>query len=356
MIDKKKLKQEIIKSSYICMNKTSHAFLYSDGTIKCSNSNIPPVTNLNVKLIKDVTEHLNYINTNDELVEIFFNMINKTNYSKKQEKEMQYQYPILSSKIICNTLNIKVMPIDKDYEYFKRISNDSKQSYAYTCISKWFKSKIIYDFDKDFLDDIINSNELKNFNQDIFFKMPYNNFYCIGRVKNSQIEGFIINFDKNSNSLIFVVYNNVKNSDTVTSEAYYFPNVDYSKPLSTLPTFLHNCLKQVLYLCTYNPEIIVSNSNKKESIHKSLNTKNFTSYDVGYKLGNTLRQYKKIKLEHESSKNKSKKKMPHYRRGHFHKYWIGHKDSQEQIIKWVESVIVNKDLEINDNPIVHKVK
>lgn len=88
---------------------------------------------------------------------------------------------------------------------------------------------------------------------------------------------------------------------------------------------------------------------------KSSKEKPIKQVNVGYNIGRTLRKSRAI-YEYDRKESTGKHTRPHVRRGHFHSYWVGHKDSSDRrlVVKWIAPIFVGgKD---QDDVTVTKVK
>lgn len=103
---------------------------------------------------------------------------------------------------------------------------------------------------------------------------------------------------------------------------------------------------------------------KKQSISPSQVPKDafreLRKWDVGFRVGNTIRKYKsehKEDILHTERTGSHASKRPHTRRGHYHHYWIGsdRDNSRKIILKWVAPMFIGGS---SDDTIVteHKVK
>lgn len=130
-------------------------------------------------------------------------------------------------------------------------------------------------------------------------------------------------------------------------------------------------LQSLLYLCSYEPDIresMVSKQRYRNAKSKAKKNKNGNSplpereYKVGERFGEAFRKWTKGCLGQSSgSTGTGSKKRPHLRRAHWHRYWIGKRDSEERelIIRWVSECFCgfNEDeTEIKLDVVSHNVK
>ena len=127
---------------------------------------------------------------------------------------------------------------------------------------------------------------------------------------------------------------------------------------------IKRCIKKVvsliIYLCSDNKEIrYIEHKNSYEKNHsKYQKKKGITTYDVGYDLGNTIKQTKVVYVNpYQTHKEKGvgSPKRPHARCGHFHHFWVGSikENNRKLIVKFVAPTFVNGG---NQKAIVHNVK
>ncbi len=134
-------------------------------------------------------------------------------------------------------------------------------------------------------------------------------------------------------------------------------------------------LQLVLYLCAENIDVSVKPVHPQKKVKRNgviEATKAPKMWNVGQRIGNTIRKYRNAEvLKHEKEEIKEKTEQeekedvierrtsprPHIRRGHWATYWTGSRSGkQTPIIKWLPPtpVGVNKD---DDSPVViHRVE
>jgi hypothetical protein len=117
---------------------------------------------------------------------------------------------------------------------------------------------------------------------------------------------------------------------------------------------LPKMMQLVFYICADNKEIIKNDEQSKifdKPKNKQFIKDKFTEvqiWDCGNKI--SIRTFS-IRNNHDSSTEAQiekefvtgKSKAPHSRRGHWHHYWVGKKDSEERrlILKWIAPTFVN---------------
>lgn len=119
-----------------------------------------------------------------------------------------------------------------------------------------------------------------------------------------------------------------------------------------------------LYLCSEEPDITgaMSAMNKKRVLRRQL-PYGPTICTVGYRVGAAFR---KAKAEYEAAiadtstdgtLSSGGNRIPHYRRAHWHTYWVGARGSEERrrILKWLSPVAVNVKLGVEVPAVSHPV-
>ena len=92
--------------------------------------------------------------------------------------------------------------------------------------------------------------------------------------------------------------------------------------------------------------------NEKKAIKRQLEKTKTKVIDVGYHIGKLI----KTARESEGSSGKGGKKRPHFRRAHWHHYWIGKRDGERTLIlKWVMATAIHAD-QIDEKPTVMMVE
>ena len=133
---------------------------------------------------------------------------------------------------------------------------------------------------------------------------------------------------------------------------------DYESQLSAI------LIQFVLFICAENsdreenPEQKKITRRTKESEEKPKDVyREIRKWDVGYRIGTTIRKVnaQNSNTEKENDEltkrnyNTGSKKSPHSRRGHWHHYWIGKRDSGDRklILKWIAPMFINGDEDDN---------
>lgn len=111
--------------------------------------------------------------------------------------------------------------------------------------------------------------------------------------------------------------------------------VDYAKLQTAV------IMQSILYLCSYEPDIRetdVSKARKRQAKKSKSSVKPETEYEVGIRFGAAFRKWTAGKLGSDAEHTGTgSKKRPHVRRAHWHRFWVGKRDSDDRklIIKWI---------------------
>lgn len=117
------------------------------------------------------------------------------------------------------------------------------------------------------------------------------------------------------------------------------------------------CLQMLLYLLSFNRDEEEDALQKQENKKMRRRNKNWRSinraeaievYKIGARVGAELRR---AKAESGESTGHTGAKVPtHFRRGHWHHYWVGKLNSPERrlILKWLSPMLINKPKDGSD--------
>ena len=81
--------------------------------------------------------------------------------------------------------------------------------------------------------------------------------------------------------------------------------------------------------------------------------KDIKQYEVGYRL--VIERRKQDKNSLKGSGGKGSKKSPHFRKGHWHHWWVGSGEKRHLELRWQEGILVNGGPSDNSLVSVHKV-
>jgi hypothetical protein len=259
-------------------------------------------------------------------------------------------------------------------------------------LATWRLSKGIYQFDKDLLNALI-STPLHNMPVEIFYRIPewciYIQYKTHLDLINQDIEGFFFSleydvnnkstelrfvFDTGSDLMPFVLH--LKNTlhesikDAFDLSNKYLAKAPSLQGINPIPDeaaeivapYVTPLISLVLYLCSENHETVLDNKLISENNRFVQPTKTKRGlrffavekpsfYEIGYRVGKTLRQY-----DYDKPSSESHKTRPHIRRAHWHTYLTG-KRTEVQIpsIKWLPPIFVNTGEEALI-PTIHTVR
>lgn len=282
-----------------------------------------------------------------------------------------------------NLIDIKYN--DDCYNFLNRITqNFEDSSYVntiysvlqrYISIIEWEKTKQVYVFDKDLVSELTRTNTDVILPKNVFDFLPSNSL-CLDissnmdlcnkyncdlilvnihkvKLKNNQ-EFYTIHFtiyekEKFRHSIVLTIENCLdENSRSITDILKANGNITIKDTVVYKDeiTFQNILVIQLLiYLSSIEPDIketIESKANKasyknKKSKKKKIN-KPIRTFTVGERFGEAYRTWIKSKSNQNYSINSSVEKhvKPHFRRAHWHRYWIGKKNSDERrlVLKW----------------------
>lgn len=132
-----------------------------------------------------------------------------------------------------------------------------------------------------------------------------------------------------------------------------------------LPTLLNAAVNLLLYICSVNNDVQENPEQKK--IYKAPSACSISKdklsevrkWDVGYRIGRIIRDSKNESdpKPHGTHTNSSTKR-PHSRRGHFHHYWVGKRESEERklIVKWVAPMFINAKITEEMPAVITKIE
>lgn len=298
--------------------------------------------------------------------------------------------------------NKNMLSIDECNDISARLSKFTD----YLCsIYKWKRWKKIYMFNTDLMANLINQSDRTDpksliIPKDFLLNIPYETFFINANgffddmleeneiVKNInssdmiiKINGFFVRIDteKETKRKILVfnipmyicdksynlkIFNSMNHEIILDGESIQdciqlsiddkgFINTVTSKNNYTKLTM--RCLTLLLYILAANSDITDGSINtyKPKKKNKSIIDafSEIQQFNVGYRVGAALKQHG---MQHnlQSYGNNGKKKIPHTRRGHWHHYWVGprNSDHRELIVHWIPPIAVNSNW-IDENPV-----
>lgn len=132
--------------------------------------------------------------------------------------------------------------------------------------------------------------------------------------------------------------------------AAQFPEAEYSDEYEI--SSLKLMIQMLLYLNASNADFSERDSVSARKERKKLEQKSRVKVtDVGYHVGRLLREKKSATFTGTGNR-----KRAHFRRAHWHHYWVGKRGNErKQILRWVNVMLIHPE-EIDDKPTVMHVK
>lgn len=254
----------------------------------------------------------------------------------------------------------------------------------------WRLHKQIYTFDKD-MEEMLLSQEMEDLviPIDILSNLPYRCIYIKVNTLKS-IDGFFVHFESDADSgdleLRFLVVNDnlppapfiihlkegytikdgIEETIRVSQKKAEENNITYTQQdknefIEEAKSVTCQLIQLVLYICAENKEI-EENPEQKKITKKPTNKKyikdrfrEVQKWDLGTKTGMVIRNFNKRTNVNYNFKNnnenyilkESSMKRPHSRRGHWHHFWTGKKETEERklVLKWVAPTFIHKEIE-----------
>lgn len=265
--------------------------------------------------------------------------------------------------------------------------------YQYSAqVERFRRSKQILTFDKDFIAELMKTDDKFTIRYNVFATLPYNNFYIdlsdakelcaelgidgvltqLQSVRTLDTEFWLLNcvFYQNGHSMT-VVTQVLPNSEDDT-ELSVREIIDCISISTDIDDDVHADYKRIfpmlinvlMYLCSYEPDIhetMVSKRQRADAKKAKKNKKDYPeqTFKVGERFGASFRKWTVGKLGAEHVKSDGTKKVkPHIRRAHWHRYWYGPRNSpnRELRIRWVHECECNFDKDTEIEAVKHKVK
>lgn len=306
----------------------------------------------------------------DEVADCNIRLINKCGEIINADKLV----PIIADDYTAQALQ-KGLTIEQTESMVKEqllSSQSMSQMSSLTALNNWYwGGRQVYRFDEE-LTALLCSQTKDDISIDksALSLLPINHFYI--SLENETTHGFFVSISDN------VLYISDMQNDHTESYALTIPSeitllseiienanklmgitvskkqtVELSKKISMYMQF-------IVYLSAVNAEITpITNG---AVVARQAGQKQFIRHDkteisdVGYRLGNAIRESRKEKpnIQYIGEHSHGSPKSPHIRRSHFHSYWTGSGDDKELIVKWVNTIFVHGN---NTNvSTVHDVK
>lgn len=253
-------------------------------------------------------------------------------------------------------------------------------------VGTWRLGKGIYRFDKDLYEELISTRISDNLPVEIFFRLPE---YCIYietpgvTHRNTEIHGFfaLLNDDRMGGCpTLRLVYDGglgkaypvelkiPKDGDFKTEfEKIYFNEKNIAAALAkgtgtTKENILYDMrllrelaiktLPLLLYLCSDEPDYgdktppVYAMPKKVKTGLKWFSATGIKNWDIGVRIGATIRKYRQQAAERESFETGRGRApvRPHMRNAHWHGFWTGKRSEplkRKYILHWIPSISVN---------------
>ena len=258
-------------------------------------------------------------------------------------------------------------------------------------VAEWRRHKTIFDFDKSLIKLLREADSLDNeIPCEALMGLPYNGVYMrlpskmmsVPRLKTLHvdiketmyIDGVFFYIDRVYAAFVIVFDNARALSLGFTldkTQSLRESMNEMLRPNDDTLDFSNLALQMVLYLCSANADVEENAEQKEiydrahpETASKAEETpaeektadmrpdtfRELRRWDVGYRYGSAIRKAKRSvpkAPQEETTKREGShaRKRTHARRGHYHHFWTGAKDSPDRklILKWVSPVIINAD-------------
>ena len=261
---------------------------------------------------------------------------------------------------------------------------------AISAVAPWRLSKQVYRIDPDLGKLLIEQNDTSVPNK-ILLSLPFPSIYVdvsacsIAPVELPNLHGFFVHLEKDANTgqeelrILLVskdgkemfgipVYidagtiaesqKRVKETMKKNEGRFGLPSVSFLD-LSLQEDLITKLLQIILYLCSDNAEVVqrerktASSSGQQPQKPQQGNVKDryqdLRQWDVGIRVGNAIRRTR-VKYDSRTAEMGSEhhaSPRPHMRRGHWHHFWTGKRDEEENrklILRWIPPTIVNAGL------------
>lgn len=280
-------------------------------------------------------------------------------------REMEFNYP-RGLELYENRLRNKSddeLPFDIASDISLHFFPDNRQQEAaevcallLTVIGEWRKSKQVYSFSKE-LTDMICDTEEALLDSNIFEYLPYPCFYL--EVKDiSNIHGVFVKYlcDAANHHIIFLMvcndgtfcYNifDLEGSSTFyTMTKKYADEFEEAEYRDSLKKCILFAFQASVYLCAKNCDV-AENPNQRK-IYRPNNTikdkfSEIRKWDVGYRIANEV-QKSTVAPPIPTGKSQTGHSRPreHWRKAHWHTYWVGPKGHQHKELRFVAPIHVN---------------
>ncbi|MBQ8298967.1 MAG: hypothetical protein IJX99_03740 [Clostridia bacterium] len=225
-----------------------------------------------------------------------------------------------------------------------------------TVVGEWRKSKQVYSFSKELTDMICDSEEAL-LDSNIFEYLPYPCFYL--EVKDvADIHGVFVKYisDAANHHIIFVVicndgtfcYNifDLEGSSTFyTMTKKYADEFEEAKYRDGLRKCILFAFQASVYLCAKNCDVAENpNQQKVYKPSKSIKDKfsEIRKWDVGYRIAKEVKMTSTTPpISAGKSQSGHNRPREHWRKAHWHTYWVGPRGQQRKELRFIAPIHVN---------------
>lgn len=228
----------------------------------------------------------------------------------------------------------------------------------------WKNNKQVYRFSREFYDMLL---EVGNFQigWSLFKYLPYDSFY-LEVEDHEKIEGVMIRYmqsEGESDSLFYTICCKSDEfpetiggiADPTEDDDYeeYFKKEIFKAGISEtaaqvvlMREVLAFVFQACMYLCAKNAEIEENPEQKQiyrpsQSVHNKFSE--IRKWDVGVRISRELKKSNGTNRTNKSIEFTGTRRRPrqHWRKAHWHTYWIGPKGKQEKAMKFIAPILVN---------------
>lgn len=269
--------------------------------------------------------------------------------------------------------------------------------YSYL-MKAWQKSRQSFVFNKDMVSELSKTDTTFKIPYNIFDRLPFTTLYLDFSANKElcekiEMDGFLLKiikvnaaFERHEEAvkdndywvLLGAIYRNGRNT-FVRGNVLLNKKTDDEVTLNELTADVLNLQKDcnfdiktqtvlitqaLLYLSSYEPDIRETTDSKSKKASYKRNKKKGKKLDkpegtyiVGERFGAAFRKWTADSTGKESSTPNGKHVKPHFRRAHWHRYWIGKKNSNDRklVVKWVHQCLCGANNTDELDFVKHKV-
>ena len=228
-------------------------------------------------------------------------------------------------------------------------------------IGDWLEYKQIYKFDVDTLEMLSGTNQ--EITNEVLegLSLPYSVFFIENEFDlGGKCDSVLIKVSKSEKGREFgfyIFYEDEQERFKHEMKLYRTYQGEFDEQMQdceeSAKAFYQLMFNLLMYLAQPKVEILKKSSGIKErKNNKSFYNITYDENEVGYKLGNAIRNYRVRYLSESTNHKTGGVKKPHLRCGHFHHYWTG-KGRTDLVVKYVEPTFIKGGSKVAT---IHKVK